>query len=673
MNVLLLALHFRSDPDCSAKAAKRARMRSGSQRHQERARRTPLLQRVAPLFPEAVRGNHERCMSIAPHATYETTTTTPFTTTVAGEATGVQPRFRGKNHGPLPLCNVTCGAVLRHGFFRRRGPHEWHAPHYDHSCFVLKASYHWSPTCASKVPPIFRPDFYSWTLIDAQHGRCALPTFDPAEAVRTWRQRTPRKLWQPIVRDATSEGSAVAATAVAKMTTVLFVGDSFLRQVFEAIVCRWRHRITGGFVTVGFENNPGAPKRAACLERIVRSNGTCHGYFKKQYARMYNGDYRASLVQHAPYCSDAVSCFEFGPTARFCFIYCFATLREHIKLVAEHGPRGPNGEVGGVDILVTTNNANLCSIGGAGGLGADRSAQRLMYDALETALPEHNLPRRIVLENLRSSTMKEQLTRDMRSHSIASGKHRAMADYIEGRHFLGARSEGNCADPDQHFAMPGLPDAEATRTLAMIATGDTDPFAESLEWQLNFGVGTVAEEWWSASRSENTTTSSLSSYSTSSSSSSSSSSSGSAMILDEAGTVSDASPAEERKEMDPRRRRLTSQSEQRRPPEDCGAHLRHVIDESKRHHKRRGKEHFQNEFYPARQVGRALWTIDYSDDAKTSTNRFEKSMLWHIFEVTSSVSAAARAAISSALIEPLQDSWSAFYVFSQCPVYYVLG
>ena len=33
--------------------------------------------------------------------------------------------------------------------------------------------------------------------LDAAQGKCALPSFDPAEAVRTWRQRTARKLWQP--------------------------------------------------------------------------------------------------------------------------------------------------------------------------------------------------------------------------------------------------------------------------------------------------------------------------------------------------------------------------------------------------------------------------------------------------------------------------------------------
>ena len=48
-----------------------------------------------------------------------------------------------------------------------------------------------------------------------------------------------------------------------------------------------------------------------------------------------------------------------------------------------------------------------------------------------------------------------------------------MAHFLEKRHLLGARSEGNCDDPDQHFAMPGLPDAEGMRILAMIATVDS--------------------------------------------------------------------------------------------------------------------------------------------------------------------------------------------------------
>ena len=641
INFTLLFLHFRSEPNCSVKLAKKVRFNSGSQRDKERARRTPLLQRIAPLFSDAVRSNPERCTSIAGASALHNRSSLPDPMTITEEL--------DKAQTSLPLCNVTCSTVLHSGFFlrKRRRSEQASKNLYDHSCFILKASYHLSPSCVAKVPPIFRPDLYTWTLLDAQLGECALTPLSPMQAIATWHKRSPR-----VFRTLVEHGKNDLTSAKTSMTTVLFVGDSFLRQVFEAIICRWRHQITGGFVTVGFENLPGALKRAGCLERIIRSNGTCHGYFKKQYSRQYSNEYRQILVQHTPYCSDAVSCFEFGSTTRFCFIYCFATLKEHIKLVAESGPRGPDNKVGGIDILVTTNNANLCGIGGAGGIGADQAAKDLLSNALKAALPKWKMPRLIVLENLRSSIMKHQLIRDMRSHSLSSGNHRTMAHFLEKRHLLGARSEGNCDDPDQHFAMPGLPDAEGMRILAMIATADTDPYAESIEWQDEELKETesIGSDTFSTTMSLEAATEKQFDHGHS------------AILLDESGQLIDM----------PKQDRSRKVKQTKGPPGDCGAYLRVISKHDNRHKKRGGNTRFKNEYYPSTKTGRALWTLRYSG-AETELKQMEQNRILQVFEIINYISMLIQSFMSPGLLDPGRQLWSGVKAFAECPVYFLLG
>ena len=639
INFTLLFLHFRSESNCSVKLAKKVRFNSGSQRDKERARRTPLLQRIAPLFSDAVRSNPERCTSIAGDSTLHNRSSLPDPIPITEEL--------DKAQTSLPLCNVTCSTVLHSGFFLRLRRSEQALKNlYDHSCFILKASYHLSPSCVTKVPPIFRPDLYTWTLLDAQLGKCTLTPLSPTQAVATWRERSPRAF-----RKLVEHGDIDLNSAKTSMTTILLVGDSFLRQVFEAIICRWRHQITGGFVTVGFENLPGALKRAGCLERIIRSNGTCHGYFKKQYSRQYSNEYRQILVQHTPYCSDAVSCFEFGLTTRFCFIYCFATLKEHIKLVAENGPRGPDGEVGGIDILVTTNNANLCGIGGAGGIGADQAAKDILSNALKAALPKLKMPRLIVLENLRSSIMKHQLIRDMRSHSLSSGNHRTMAHFLEKRNFLGARSEGNCEDPDQHFAMPGLPDAEGMRVLAMIATADTDPYAESIEWQDEAlrNIESTRSYTFSEAVSLEAATEKQFNHGHS------------AILLDESGQLIDI----------PKQERSRNVKQTKGPPGDCGAYLRFISKHDDRYKKRAGNTRFKNEYYPSTKKGRALWTLQYSGE-EMELKQMEHDFL-QVFEIMNHVSILIHNFISSRLLDPGRQFWSGVEAFVECPVYFLLG
>ena len=160
----------------------------------------------------------------------------------------------------LPLCNVSCAAIFEQSAFAfapdraaRRGTA------YDHTCALLKSEYHTAPACLASAG-LPRAEHFEWTLRDALGPRptCRLHDWSPAEAARAWLGHHHRAAQERAEEEGTKEGAeesaAASATAAARRdVTVLLLGSSFFRQVFEAIACRWSAELDLGPMHVRYK------------------------------------------------------------------------------------------------------------------------------------------------------------------------------------------------------------------------------------------------------------------------------------------------------------------------------------------------------------------------------------------------------------------------------------
>ena len=102
-----------------------------------------------------------------------------------------------------------------------------------------------------------RNDAWQWTTADALADQCKIPQWTPGEFVKVARAVRSAQAGLGVVgvgQDRTQGGEDVVGGAVNGdssqahgMYTILLIGDSNLRQYFEAACCLWSSRITDGF------------------------------------------------------------------------------------------------------------------------------------------------------------------------------------------------------------------------------------------------------------------------------------------------------------------------------------------------------------------------------------------------------------------------------------------
>lgn len=109
-------------------------------------------------------------------------------------------------------------------------------------------------------------------------------------------------------------------------TNVLFIGNSFLRQVYETIVCRYRHLIVGGFVIInGPDMSLAAMKARPSLSvskmgEIVSMESQRTGCHQQKYEHFYEVGVQMPPNVH-PNCSDDMSMVELPEHLRIYYVF----------------------------------------------------------------------------------------------------------------------------------------------------------------------------------------------------------------------------------------------------------------------------------------------------------------------------------------------------------------
>ena len=377
----------------------------------------------------------------------------------------------------LPLCNVTCDRVFNESAFvftpnreQKRGQS------YDtlggKMCPFLRADYHTAPGCLQNAG-LPRTEHFEWSLKSAlaPEPTCRLHDWSPAEAARAWLSR--------------QDGRSVSGNV-----TVLLLGSSFYRQVFEAIGCRWREELTGGFLGAP-ESKPEGKTRP--IADVLAKNGSCVGKYpdptRPEWNPLTHGGYLP--VQNSITCVDSYSCLEFskrGVTLRLCYsFYGLAFLQEGQELGDEWAYCRAGFTLEDVDFIFAARPAAHLEDDIAK-LRAATSCRRRPGEAL--ALPPilrmglagflthiNHISGRVVEEAQKAATAQRP-----RSHN-ATGPPETWADNARWRGVPVRASEPGaimraspkfCDRFDGHSRLPGQPDHGAKVLLALLASGSRD-------------------------------------------------------------------------------------------------------------------------------------------------------------------------------------------------------
>ena len=209
---------------------------------------------------------------------------------------------RGFDQKKLPECRLSCGNVLNSTVFvlppsseNRRGEQ------YDHTCWILKDGYHTAPGCLPHAG-LPHPEHFEWSIREAAIDKtCVLKDFSPSEAAASWLRYNPDR-----------------STVHRRVLTVLMIGVSHFRQIYEAIGCRWKEEISGGYMNAPFS----APEDIFPVLDIIRDGGTCTGA-NSQFNQFHDPKIHGStnLTPKTNYachgghcgCTDEHTCIDFSP------------------------------------------------------------------------------------------------------------------------------------------------------------------------------------------------------------------------------------------------------------------------------------------------------------------------------------------------------------------------
>lgn len=212
-------------------------------------------------------------------------------------------------------------------------------PDYDHvNCFLMKSRYN----CAHAKPGLSSLD-YEFSLRSPTGEQCIVREMfnhtggiaELSKRIREWSHRH------------------INVTH----TNVLFVGSSFLRQVYETIVCRYRSFIQGGFAVV---NSPDMSIAAMAknptynmsemgtLVSMESQRAGCHGSVNHEH--FYEPGVEVPPFAH-PNCSDDMSMVELPGNLRI--FYVFRHFRYKADPVTFFAHLGLN--LTEVDVVVTNN------------------------------------------------------------------------------------------------------------------------------------------------------------------------------------------------------------------------------------------------------------------------------------------------------------------------------
>ena len=228
-------------------------------------------------------------------------------------------------------------------------------------------------------------------------------------------------------------------------TNILILGNSFMRQVFEAIASRFREAVTAGAL------NAKSPDMGEVLQQGKRvslkdfsflhlpvqgtMNPGCHGYNGTSF---YKYEPPPSLER----CEDNVAWFELNETLRIYYIFRPWAITEGVRGVLE----GFNTSLDAMDVVVCNDNCGF----------KDTASRDHLVNAFKISCPSKVESKQFIDFGPVRSNLQEQLYRDAGSTYGA----------INGQHH-----------PDiLHPCMSGIPDDEVDILFSAIATGNSCTF-----------------------------------------------------------------------------------------------------------------------------------------------------------------------------------------------------
>lgn len=274
----------------------------------------------------------------------------------------------------------------------------------------MKARYN----CAHKVPPLKSPLDYKLYLHAATEEKCDIKhmvdsaggILQLAKKIRTWSHRRPN----------------------AHYSNVLISGTSFLRQVFEALTCRFRDHIQDGFLKLGgagmseaaWANHSYGVRHMGDIVSMESQRAGCHG---DDYDLNYEEGVGTPPNPNRN-CTDNFSMVEFPGKLRVYYIFRLSTFDDHLEEVLAK----INLDLNELDIIVTNDLPHL---------------RKKLLDLAGPAIPVMYFARVF-------SRLQALMVRD-------SGE------------LFGADNVGIRVLPDVHPCMPGIPDDEVNILLFALA------------------------------------------------------------------------------------------------------------------------------------------------------------------------------------------------------------
>lgn len=273
--------------------------------------------------------------------------------------------------------------------------------YYDHeSCFVMKSRYNcahantsaesvldWKFFLRTPAGRLCEPE----SMVEKSGGISNL-----AKHIRTWSHRN----------------------GTVSHTNIFLSGDSFVRQVWESIVCRFRDRIKGGFVSVGgsevtneaWDSSAFTADDMGELVPLFSMRGGCHS---RNHEHFYEPGVPMPTVAHAN-CSDDIAMVELDEGLRIYYTFRFSAFDTDLPKVLQRMQLNP------ADLDVIVSNLSPSK-----------------YEKLSSLAPGVPV---------------------LRIGGLLPFLHKVMLR--DTHRWFGADNVGMIQSPDTHPCMPGVPDDE---------------------------------------------------------------------------------------------------------------------------------------------------------------------------------------------------------------------
>lgn len=298
-------------------------------------------------------------------------------------------------------------------------------------------------------------DLYDWStgwLMKARYNCQGDKRTPPAGAWRHLPDRASNRTWEHFIDDRDghlriAEGAMKrSADCGPNRTNILILGNSFMRQVFEAIANRFRVAVTAG--TLNDVSPPMGMKELQISRRVSlrnftflhlpvqgRMNPGCHGYNINAY-------YKHGPPPSLKRCEDNVAWFELNGSLRIYYIFRPWAIIEGVRGVL----KSFNTSLDAIDVLVCNSDCGFLS----------ETKLRDFLNEFKSSCPSNAEGKQYIdFGNVRAN-LQQQMARD------ANNKYGAMNGVFER--------------PDFHSCMPGIPDDEVDILFAAIATGNSCTF-----------------------------------------------------------------------------------------------------------------------------------------------------------------------------------------------------